>query len=183
MKRILVTGGAGYIGSHTVIELLKNPEYEVIIIDDFSNSNLLILNKLHNIVGKNINIHTRNCKDDISDILTKYNGPYSLEEDKIVGVIHFAAYKAVGESVDNPLKYYDNNINSLLNILNSCKNYGIKNIVFSSSCSLYGNVGNRIPLLNGLPVNEDTPLSDPESPYAYTKLIGERILSDFCKVN
>jgi UDP-glucose 4-epimerase len=176
MKRILVTGGAGYIGSHTVIELLKNPEYEVIIIDDFSNSNPLILNKLHNIVGKNTNIHIRDCKDSLDDILTKYNDTYSLEDDKIVGVIHFAAYKAVGESVEHPLKYYDNNINSLLNILNSCKNYGIKNIVFSSSCSLYGDV-------EKLPVNEDTPLSDPQSPYAYTKLIGERILSDFCKVN
>ena len=175
MKRILVTGGSGYIGSHTVIELLKNPEYEVIIIDDFSNSNPMVLNKLHKIVGKPINIYPRDCKDNINDIISKYNGSFS-DEDRIVGLIHFAAHKSVGDSVDNPLEYYDNNINSLLNILNSCKNYGIKNIVFSSSCSLYGDV-------NKLPVNEDTPLSDPQSPYAYTKLVGERILSDFCKVN
>lgn len=182
MKIILVTGGAGYIGSHTVIELSKNG-YDIIIIDNFSNSNPISLNNLYKLclsegisLGKTPKFYDRDCRDDITDILTKYNGPYSKEEDRIVGVIHFAAFKSVGESVDDPLNYYDNNINSLLNILDSCKVFGIENVVFSSSCSLYGDV-------KELPVTEETQLSDPESPYAYTKLVGERILKDFCKAN
>jgi len=167
MKTILVTGGAGYIGSHTVLELLKDEsEVEVLILDDFSNSNPLVINKLNQMV-KNVKIYARDCRGDIDDILVNH---------KVDGVIHFAAFKAVGESVENPLEYYDNNINSLLSILDACKRFGIKSLVFSSSCSLYGNV-------DKLPVNEDTKLSNPESPYAYTKLVGERIISDFCKSN
>jgi UDP-glucose 4-epimerase len=99
-----------------------------------------------------------------------------LSEHKVDSIIHFAAYKAVGESVESPIQYYDNNINSLLNMLDTAKHFGIKNFVFSSSCSLYGN-------LKELPATEDSPLSEPESPYAYTKLIGEQILKDFSKVN
>lgn len=167
MKTIMVTGGAGYIGSHTVVELLKRNDYDVIIIDNFSNSNPLMVNRLHQVVGKPIKIYHRDSRDQLDDILSEH---------KVDGIIHFAAYKSVGESVEDPIKYYDNNINSLLNILDSSRIFNIKNIVFSSSCSLYGNVKN-------LPVTEDTPLSDPESPYAYTKLVGERIISDFCKSN
>jgi UDP-glucose 4-epimerase len=99
-----------------------------------------------------------------------------LSEHKVDGIIHFAAYKAVGESVESPIQYYDNNINSLLNMLDTAKYFGIKNFVFSSSCSLYGN-------LKELPATEESSLSEPESPYAYTKLIGEQILKDFSKVN
>ena len=167
MKTILVTGGAGYIGSHTVVELLKNSEYDVIIIDNFSNSNPEILNRIYQITGRPIKIYHRDCKEQIDDILSEH---------KVDAVIHFAAYKSVGESVECPIQYYDNNINSLLNILDSCKALNIKNILFSSSCALYGN-------LKELPAKEDSPLSDPESPYAYTKLVGERILRDFSNAN
>ena len=167
MKTILVTGGAGYIGSHTVVELLKNSEYDVIIVDNFSNSNPEIINRLYEVTGRPIKIYHRDCKEQLDDILSEH---------KVDAIIHFAAYKSVGESVDNPIQYYDNNINSLLNMLDTAKYFGIKNFVFSSSCSLYGN-------LKELPATEESPLSDPESPYAYTKLVGERILQDFSKVN
>ena len=128
-KTILVTGGAGYIGSHTVVELVKCG-YDVIIIDNFSNSNPIVLNRIHKLCALekgNVTSYDRDCKNEFIDILNDH---------KIDGVIHFAAFKSVGESVDNPLDYYDNNINSLLNVLDSCKNYGINNFVFSSSCSL-----------------------------------------------
>ena len=160
MKTILVTGGAGYIGSHTVVELLKNPEYDVIIVDNFSNSNPEIINRLFELTKRPVKIYHRDCRDQMDDILSEH---------KVDGIIHFAAYKAVGESVESPIQYYDNNINSLLNMLDTAKYFGIKNFVFSSSCSLYGN-------LKELPATE-------ESPYAYTKLIGEQILKDFSKVN
>jgi UDP-glucose 4-epimerase len=162
-----VTGGAGYIGSHTVVELLKNTEFDVIIVDNFSNSNPEIVNRLYEITGRPIKIYHRDCKEQLDDILSEH---------KVDAIIHFAAYKSVGESVEDPIRYYDNNINSLLNMLDTAKYFGIKNFVFSSSCSLYGN-------LKKLPATEESPLSEPESPYAYTKLIGERILQDFSKVN
>jgi UDP-glucose 4-epimerase len=167
MKTILVTGGAGYIGSHTVVELLKNTEFDVIIVDNFSNSNPEIVNRLYEITGRPIKIYHRDCKEQLDDILSEH---------KVDAIIHFAAYKSVGESVEDPIRYYDNNINSLLNMLDTAKYFGIKNFVFSSSCSLYGN-------LKELPATEDSPLSEPESPYAYTKLMGEQILKDFSKVN
>ena len=167
MKTILITGGAGYIGSHTVVELLKNPEYDVIIIDNFSNSNPEIINRLYDLVKRPIKIYHRDCRDQMDDILSEH---------KVDSIIHFAAYKAVGESVENPIQYYDNNINSLLNMLDTAKHFGIKNFVFSSSCALYGN-------LKELPATEKSPLSEPESPYGYTKLMGERILQDFSKAN
>jgi UDP-glucose 4-epimerase len=167
MKTILVTGGAGYIGSHTVVELLKNPEYDVIIVDNFSNSNPEIINRLYEVTKRPVKIYHRDCRDQMDDILSEH---------KVDAIIHFAAYKAVGESVESPIQYYDNNINSLLNMLDTAKYFGIKNFVFSSSCSLYGN-------LKELPATEESPLSEPESPYAYTKLMGEQILKDFSKVN
>ena len=165
--KICVTGGAGYIGSHTVVELLKNTEYDVIIVDNFSNSNPEIVNRLYELTKRPIKIYHRDCRDQMDDILSEH---------KVDGIIHFAAYKAVGESVESPIQYYDNNINSLLNMLDTAKYFGIKNFVFSSSCSLYGN-------LKELPATEDSPLSEPESPYAYTKLMGERILQDFSNAN
>lgn len=169
MKTILVTGGAGYIGSHTVVELLKNPKYDVIIVDNFSNSNPEIINRLFEITKRPVKVYHRDCRDQMDDIFSTH---------KIDGIIHFAAYKSVGESVESPIQYYDNNVNSLLNMLDIAKYFSINNFVFSSSCSLYGNV-----LPENLPVSESTPLSNPESPYAYTKLIGERILSDVYKSN
>ena len=167
MKNFLITGGAGYIGSHTLVEILKNENYNVFVIDNFCNSNPLIINRVNQITQRSIKVYHKDAREQFDDILANH---------KIDGVIHFAAFKSVGDSVKNPLTYYDNNINSLLNVLDCCRAFDIKNIVFSSSCSLYGNV-------EKLPVNEETPISDPESPYAYTKLIGERIISDFCKAN
>lgn len=170
MKTILVTGGAGYIGSHSVIELMTRG-YDVIIIDNFINSDPIALNNLYKIclneTGRRPNFFSRDCREDLDDILSTH---------KVDCVIHFAALKSVGDSVENPIQYYDNNINSLLNMLDICRKYEIPNFVFSSSCSLYGDV-------DELPVSEKTKLSDPQSPYAYTKLIGERIIKDFCKVS
>lgn len=167
MKKILVTGGAGYIGSHTVVELLNNPQYEVIILDNFSNSNSEIINRLYDITNRPIKLYQTDCRDNLDDIFT---------QNKIDGIIHFAALKSVPESVEKPVEYYDNNLNSLLNILKTASRFQTRNIVFSSSCSVYGN-------LETLPATEDSPLSKAESPYANTKLIGEQILKDFTKVN
>lgn len=165
MKTVLVTGGAGYIGSHTVVELL-NSGYEVVVFDNFENSDPMILNKINQITGKSIKVYHKDVRDQMDDI---------LEHQKIDAVIHFAAYKSVGESVDDPLRYYDNNINGLINLLQYCEMYKIEKFIFSSSCSIYGNV-------DSLPVNENTKVSEPESPYAYTKMVGERILKDFTKI-
>lgn len=166
MKTILVTGGSGYIGSHTVVELL-NKGHKVIVLDNFSNSRFEIINRISEITGKELVTFNCDCRDDLSDIFTNY---------KIDSVIHFAALKSVGESVEKPLTYYKNNIDSLINVLETSEKYGVKSFVFSSSCSLYGN-------LTDLPAKEDSPMSDPESPYAYTKLVGERILKDFAKIS
>lgn len=167
MKKILITGGAGYIGSHTLVELLKDRLTEVIVVDNFHNSNPKILDRVNKITGRDITVYNRDCRENLDDIFLKH---------KISGIIHFAAYKSVGESVEDPISYYNNNLNSLLNILEYSKKYGVRRIVFSSSCSLYGN-------LKDLPATENSPLSNPESPYAYTKLVGERILNDFSKSN
>lgn len=163
---ILVTGGAGYIGSHTVVELLQKNN-DVLILDNFSNSKSEIISRISQVTKKQFGVFNRDCRNDISDIFQNYN---------IDSVIHFAALKSVGESVEKPLEYYKNNIDSLINILETAQKFGVKSFVFSSSCSLYGN-------LTELPAKEDSPMSDPESPYAYTKLVGERILKDFSKTS
>jgi UDP-glucose 4-epimerase len=163
---ILVTGGSGYIGSHTVVELLKK-DHDVLILDNFSNSKLDIIGRISKITKKQFGVFSRDCRGDLSDIFKNY---------QIDSVIHFAALKSVGESVEQPLNYYKNNIDSLINVLETSERFGVKSFVFSSSCSLYGN-------LSTLPANEDSPMSDPESPYAYTKLVGERILKDFSKTS
>lgn len=163
---ILVTGGAGYIGSHTVVELLQK-NHDVLILDNFSNSKLEIVSRISQITNKQFGVFKRDCCSDISDIFQNY---------KIDSVIHFAALKAVGESVEQPLRYYKNNIDSLINVLETSEKFGVKSFVFSSSCSLYGN-------LTELPAKEESPMSTPESPYAYTKLVGERILEDFSKIS
>ena len=150
---ILVTGGAGYIGSHSVVEL-HNKGYEVLIADNFVNSSPSVLNHLKSITGESFNF--------IEVDLCDYGKLKELtEEYKITGVIHFAAFKSVGESVEFPLKYYKNNIQSLTNVLKLCECKDISNIVFSSSCTVYGNP-------KSIPVTESTPIGKAESPYGKT---------------
>ena len=163
---VLVTGGIGYIGSHTVVELI-NKGYEVIIADNLSNSNISVLAQLEKIIGKKIPFLQ-------GDLCDKKFTETLFNTHKIDAIIHFAAYKAVGESVEKPLKYYTNNITSLVNIIEASQSRGIKNLVFSSSCSVYGEP-------DKLPVDESFPLKKPESPYANTKQIGEEILTDYIK--
>lgn len=161
---ILVTGGAGYIGSHTVVELI-NSGYSPIIIDDFRNSNKVVLQGLREIVKQPLIIHELDICD--TTALEKIFQRYEFK-----GIIHFAAYKAVGESVADPLKYYQNNIGGLVAICQMALKYKVNHFVFSSSCTVYGE-----PI--GLKeVTENTPKSEPNSPYGNTKLIGEHILKD-----
>ena len=162
--RILVTGGLGYIGSHTVVELIQN-KFDVIIIDNLSNSELFILDNIKNITGVKPIFYNIDLVD--FDKLNKI-----FISHKIDGVIHFAAFKSVSESVKNPLKYYENNLISLLNILKSMKENNVSNIVFSSSCTVYGQP-------DKLPVSENSPFKNAESPYAKTKQISEHIIKDF----
>jgi len=168
-KKILVTGGAGYIGSHTVVELY-NSGFEPIILDDFRNSEEFIIDRIQQIINNEVILYKGACQD--SDLLQMI-----FEAHEISGVIHFAAYKAVGESVKDPLMYYENNIGSLLSILRCLEVYKVKNFVFSSSCSVYGD---HPKLGNG--ITEEAGDLKPQSPYANTKLIGEQIITDW-KVN
>lgn len=162
--KILVTGGTGYIGSHTVVELqLKG--YEVIIVDNLSNSVLSVVDNINRITGKKPLFE----KFDLTDG-TKTSQFFRSHKD-LDAVIHFAAYKAVGESVELPLKYYYNNLVSLINILEGMKENGIRNIVFSSSCTVYGQP-------ETLPAREDTPIQKALSPYGNTKQISEEMITD-----
>lgn len=163
-KYVLVTGGAGYIGSHTVVALVENG-YTPIILDDFRNANRIVLEGLTKILGFLPEIIEVDVCDDKA--LRAIFQKYSFE-----GIIHFAAYKAVGESVQNPLKYYQNNLSGLINILDKMLEFGIKNLVFSSSCTVYGEP-KKIK-----EVSEDSPKNLPSSPYGYTKWIGEQIMED-----
>jgi UDP-glucose 4-epimerase len=165
MKKILVTGGCGYIGGHTIVDLIANG-FEVISVDNLSNGSLRMLSGVEKITGRPV----KNYKVDLCNL--EDTEAIFIENPDIVGVIHFAAYKSVGESVNEPLKYFSNNLNSLINILKCAADYEVQNIVFSSSCSVYGNA-------NTLPVDERTPLQAPESPYARTKQMGEEICRDF----
>jgi UDP-glucose 4-epimerase len=167
MAKILVTGGTGYIGSHTVVELFE-AGYEVIVVDDFSNSDPKILDQIEKISGKKPDFQKLDlCKED--DVKA-----FALQHQDITGIIHFAASKAVGESVQNPLKYYRNNFYSLINVLTAF-NSKIK-LVFSSSCTVYGQP-------DSLPVTENAPIKKAESPYGNTKQIAEEILQETCAVN
>jgi UDP-glucose 4-epimerase len=166
---ILVTGGAGYIGSHTIIELLSTTDYDVISVDNFSNSSEKTFERIEKITGKKV----KNYNVDLCDIESTRS--IFESEKNITGIIHFAAFKSVPESVANPFKYYHNNINSLLNILECCLKYKVTDFIFSSSCSVYGNIEH-------LPVTENTTLGKAECPYAYSKQIGETILADYAKV-
>lgn len=169
MAKVLVTGGCGFIGSHTLVSLINNG-YDVISIDDNSRSTTATLDGVEAITG----IKVKNYKVDLCDF-DKTAAVFEANPD-ISGVIHFAAYKSVGESVAVPLMYHRNNLNGLINVLECVKKYEVKSFVFSSSCSVYGNI-------EKLPVTEDTPFKEAESPYARTKQLGEFIIRDFAKAN
>jgi len=162
--KILITGGAGYIGSHTAVELL-NSGYEIAVIDNFSNSKPEVIEKIKKITNKDFSFYEGDVCD--KEILTTI-----FEKENINGVIHFAGFKAVGESVAEPLKYYNNNINSTLALIEVMEKYGVYNFVFSSSATVYG-------LPERLPIKEDFPLSA-TNPYGWTKLMNEQILKDLC---
>jgi UDP-glucose 4-epimerase len=159
---ILVTGGTGYIGSHTVLELL-NAGYDIVTMDNLSNSKLEALNRVHKLAGKKSVFEK-------ADLLDKEKLRNLFESYDIDGVIHFAGLKAVGESVEKPLHYYKNNVEGTLNLLETMKEAGVKNIVFSSSCTVYGDP-------DSVPINEEFPLSA-ANPYGRTKLTIEYILKD-----
>ena len=160
--KILVTGGMGYIGSHTCVELL-NDGYEIVVVDDFSNSKPEVEEKIKTITGKEFKLYEGDIKN--KNLLNKI-----FEENKIDAVMHFAGYKAVGESVKKPLMYYDNNLNTTITLLDTMKEYGCKNFIFSSSATVYGKP-------HTLPILEDFPLST-TNPYGTTKLMIEMILKD-----
>ncbi|EGJ71554.1 UDP-glucose 4-epimerase [Bacteroides coprosuis DSM 18011] len=163
-KRILVTGGTGYIGSHTVVEL-QNRGYEVIIIDNLSNSSADVVDNIEKVSGIRPEFVELDCLDyaGLDKLFTKYKG--------IQAIIHFAASKAVGESVEKPLLYYRNNLGSLINLLDLMPKHGVEGIVFSSSCTVYGQP-------DELPVTEKAPIKKAESPYGNTKQINEEIIHD-----
>ena len=169
MKEILVTGGTGYIGSHTVVELIESG-YKPIIIDDFRNSKPFILDRIRDITGESVIHYPVDCNDKNEVIKVLKSHP------NICGIIHFAADKAVGESVQNPLKYYQNNLNGLMVVLSEMMNHNIKHLVFSSSCTVYGEPDTPV-------VTENTPIQNAESPYGDTKIISERIISNTAKAN
>ena len=168
MSKILVTGGTGYIGSHTVVEL-QNAGYTPIVVDNLSNSNIGVLDQIEKITGKKPEFYHFDLCDEAA--VRKF---VSSQPD-ISGIIHFAAYKAVGESVQQPLKYYHNNFFSLINLLNAYRGKAV-NFVFSSSCTVYGQP-------DELPVTEDAPVKKAESPYGNTKQIAEEMLSETAAVS
>ena len=163
MKKILVTGGAGYIGSHTVVSLVEQGYYPVIV-DDLRNSSLVILEGLKKL--------SKNDFSFLSIDICEKNALFSVFETQTIdAVIHFAAYKSVGESCDVPLRYYQNNLIGLMNVLEACQTFKVRKFVFSSSCTVYGEPEER-------QVFESTPKRLPESPYGFTKWMGEQIIED-----
>ena len=166
MKKILVTGGLGFIGSHTVVEL-QNKGFEVVIIDDLSNSKIDVLEKITEITGIKPLFHK-------IDLRVKADVTSFFDTNKVDGVIHFAAFKDVGESIQKPLAYYENNIGSLVYLLQEMKNRSIDHFIFSSSCTVYGQA-------DALPINENAPIKKAESTYGNTKQIGEEIIAESCK--
>jgi len=164
MKNILVTGGLGYIGSHTVVAL-QQAGYEVMIIDDLSNTQISVLDNITKITKVKPRFHKIDLKN--SKAVDRFFSDY-----KIDGIIHFAAYKAVGESVEKPLMYYRNNLLGVINVLEAMEKYNVDHFIFSSSCTVYGQA-------DAMPIHEQTPLKRPESPYGKTKHMGEEIIADF----
>lgn len=169
MSKILVTGGLGYIGSHTVVELLNN-DFEVIIIDNLSNSSIDVLDRITTLTHKKpefIKLDLRE-KNEVNKFFETHKN--------ISGIIHFAASKAVGESVANPLLYYENNINTLIYVLKNCVKHAISNFIFSSSCTVYGEP-------DSIPISEEAPVKKAISPYGNTKQISEEIIADTCSAS
>ncbi|WP_281614587.1 UDP-glucose 4-epimerase GalE [Flammeovirga sp. SubArs3] len=167
MKQILVTGGTGYIGSHTVVEL-QNKGYEVVIVDDLSNSEKDVVDRIEKISG------IRPIFEELDLVDAAGTDKLFQKYSNLEAIIHFAAFKAVGESVQEPLRYYQNNLVSLINLLNCMRKYKVQNMVFSSSCTVYGQP-------EALPVTENAPVQPAESPYGNTKQICEEILRDSVK--
>lgn len=167
--KILVTGGLGFIGSHTVVEL-QNEGFDVVIVDNLSNSSIDVLDGITAISGKRPIFEKIDLKEkeQVASIFKKHND--------VAGVIHFAASKAVGESVSNPLKYYENNISALIYMLKEIGTLDTQNFIFSSSCTVYGQA-------DELPITENAPVKPAESPYGNTKQIGEEIISETCKIS
>ena len=163
-NKVIVTGGAGYIGSHTVVELTA-AGYEPIIIDNFVNAEKSAVRGIERILGSSVKVYEGDCAD------IKLLEKVCDEEDGITGIVHFAAYKAVGESVEKPLKYYRNNLATLLSLLEISEKRGVAHLVFSSSCTVYGQP-------DTLPVTEQSPKKPAESPYGNTKQVCEEILED-----
>jgi UDP-glucose 4-epimerase len=168
MKEVLVTGGLGYIGSHTVVELIK-ANYKVVIVDNLANTMIEVLDRIEKIAGNRPAYYQLDVNDteDLKEVFSKH---------EIEAVIHFAAYKAVGESVEYPIKYYKNNVGGLISLLEVMKEYKVNNLVFSSSCTVYGQ-----PDMS--PVKEDAVVKEPTSPYGNTKKICEEILSSLDGIN
>jgi len=170
MSKILVTGGAGYIGSHTILEILSGNKWDVISADNYSNSSADTFTRIKSITGKNVRNYT-------IDLCNKEKATTIFKEHRdISAIIHFAAFKSVPESVEKPELYRHNNMDSLANMLWCVKEFNIPHFIFSSSCSVYGQI-------DKLPVNEDTPFNKALSPYGETKQKGEEMLMDFCKTN
>lgn len=170
MQTIIVTGGAGYIGSHTIIELLNKTQFNVLSVDNFSNSNKDAYERISKLTNRSFETRQFDLCDEtaLNDQLANIKN--------CGGIIHFAAFKSVPESVENPVLYYHNNLVSLTNLLKFSVAHSISNFIFSSSCSVYGNTAD-------LPVKEETPLQKAESPYGHTKQIGEDIINFFCKAH
>jgi len=168
MAKILVTGGTGYIGSHTIVDLIENG-FDVISIDNFSRSTTIALAGIEKITGKKIKNYTVDLKN-FDETRAVFQ-----ENTDINGIIHFAAYKAVGESVEEPLRYYENNMFGLINLLKCVQEFSVPNFVFSSSCTVYGNP-------DVIPVTESSAIKTAESPYGATKQMGEVVIKDFSKV-
>ena len=169
MKKILVTGGCGYIGAHTIVDLIENG-FDPICVDDNSKSTPALLRGVEQITGKKV----KNYKVD----LCNFDDTFAIfqENSDIQGIIHFAAFKAVGESVSLPLAYYQNNMVSLINILKCAQEFRVPHFIFSSSCTVYGSP-------DSIPVTEQSPIKPAESQYGATKQMGETIVTDTTKVS
>ena len=166
MKKILVTGGLGYIGSHTVVEL-QAEGYDVLVVDNLSNSKEEVKARIEDISGQSLELQIADVND--TNALESLFNKHQFD-----GVIHFAAHKAVGESVEHPVMYYQNNVSGLISLLGTMEKYGVSNLIFSSSCTVYG-------ASTDLPVTESTQIQKAESPYGTTKILGEEIINDFAK--